>query len=728
MNLATKIIYLKESEKDIFKALKTQGIQTKNFEYKFKELFQRVYNNEVGYYSFIQDNILYKLIILPKTIAINSPNREKEFINYLLHFYRVNNKYSQSFENKIPNSVLSLAFEANNKDDNVGEAFELFESYKTIAILKNIEAFFQKHKNYKRVEKSYISQSVKYKLNLAKNIKELDKTKIHQSKKEDILYSQIATISYFALKLFALKKVKNITFNQDKIKNLVNKISSLIARKYLIDKSFSLNLSKLYSQKIAKVFAKKNEHKLLLSNIQSLFGYEQLFSSKEKKSKLRNDFLTSSFFINPSQFYEWYVYDILDKYAKNSGLELKFDKVNQATTTTYLLNKDKAKSKPDFILIDKEKKVAIVLDAKWKNIDTISDITSSDYLKLQFDEKLLRNKEFATLGYLIYPKISLRDNKIEIKYNQKGLYSFNLLEIDMNFTDKKQNNLNFEYDFSKQEQELKEQEQKEIQKNEAIKSKKNIEPKRQEHIKELINANDNDEKEKLYNNFDIELLKESKKLTSSLEEIILPEIKEILNEFEDILEEQSIIFLKSSSTLYAHYKNEDLIFDFSMPASGLWKLIEVELNTSFIWLLRILSSVCNNQSPWKKVCKLNAKIDQTLDSGKRVALSMSDKKDKRYLQSVMLGGIKLLLEDNSTINEFNDYFHDYPEDKQFISILPQLLQDVITFRNEHAHIKAMSKDKFQALWNLLFSKDINTNQLQKLCSFKRNIKVYIKNI
>lgn len=728
MDLQTKTIFLKESEKDVFATLQEQGIETKTFSEKFQYLFNKVYNNEVGYYSFIQDDVLYKFIVLPKSIGINDDEKEKSFVNYLLHYYRINNKYAYDKTKKISNSVLSLAFESNNKTEQVHDPIALFEFHKTRAMLKNIEAFFQKHKHYKRVEQDYISQSIRHKLTLTKNIKEINKSKIHQSKRVDVLYSQIATVSYYVLKLYIQKRLKSTDIHNAKVlKHHVMKINSLIARKYGVDKGFSLSLPKLYGHKVTKVFQKKDEYKMLLVNLRSLFGYEQLYKDSQNLASVRHDLYTSSFFIEPSMFYEWYVYDILKEYADANGKTIKFDK-KEGTTTQYFLNENPKSSNPDFVLCDEEQKVNIVIDTKWKNIIKFGDIKQDDYLKLQFDSTLLEHNKYGTVSDLVYPKIDIEEKVFKVRHDERELYRFNILEIDMNFANK-DNSLFFTYDFEEQAEELKKQESKESNKQSAIVFSEDIQTKRDETVSQLIAAENVETKESLGGLFDEQLCEQGRELVKALDvEIILPEVEELLEEFSDVLEDESIIFLKSTSTIYAHYKDEiSVAFDFSMPASGLWKLIEVELNTSFIWQLRILSLVCDKHNPWDKICKRNARIYQDLDNNKKVSLSMSDKKDKSKLQSVMLGGIKLLLEDKSTLDEFNAYFILHEEDSHFIkNVLPDIIAEVSIFRNEHAHIKAMSKDIFEKLWNLLFGKDtVGNSELHKLLILKRNMKVYI---
>jgi hypothetical protein len=261
-----------------------------------------MYNNEVGYYIFEQVKQIYKIIILPKTIDEKSPTAQKDFVNYLLHYHRVNNKYRFDTTKQIPNSLLSLAFEENNQDENNSHnPIEEFEYYKYKSILESIEYFFKKHKNYKKVQVDYKSQDIKYKLNLSKNIKELDKTKIHQTQSLDVLYSKIATITHGSLKLFAKIRIDIIKDEQYK-KQLIQearKVISFITKKYPIDKNYKFSLSKLNNSKTTKVYSRKSDTKLLLVDIKSLFGFEQMYQDNNLYVNNRYDLTTTSFFINP---------------------------------------------------------------------------------------------------------------------------------------------------------------------------------------------------------------------------------------------------------------------------------------------------------------------------------------------------------------------------------------------------------------------------------------------
>ncbi len=721
-------IFLRENEKDIFQALKNQGIKTKVFEYRLAELFNRVYNNYVGYYLFKQDDVVYKMIVLPKTIE-PSDSAEKEFVDYLLHYYRIKNIHKLDKERNIPNSLLQLAFKSNNSIDSGHNFLEKFQSHRYRAILQDIEEFFKRHKNSKRIKQDYVSQSIKYTLNLKRNIKELDKTKIHQTQSKDVVFSMLATVTYNALKLFVAQKYSGLEKqHRDEVFKEVKRVQSILLKKYKIERGYKLSLATLQGIKLVKLFSKTEENRQLLVDIKSLFGFEQMYKDDTVSIDYRQDLTTTSLFINPSNFYEWYVYDILKKYADDNAKIIEFDKNNSETTTNYYLNKRIRAAMPDYILTDKVNKIKVVIDAKWKNVSKPSDIESGDYLKLKFDVSLWESKGYGVSSYLIYPNINIEENSYNIFVADKSVFNFNTIEIDMAF-EKYDNSLEFDFDVLELQERIEVEEQKQTIKHSGAESSVAIEPIRDTLISELIQAENEERKEELGGLFDEALYIESQKLVQTLDkEIVLPQVQKILDEFQDIMEDESITFIKSTSTIYGYYKHEEsVVFDFSMPGSGLWKLIEVELNTSFIWQLRITSQVCNNQEPWKKICKKNAKIDQELDNGRKVSLSMSDMKDKSKLQSVMLGGIKLLLDDTSTLNEFNSFFTRFNDDKEFINIkLLDIISKIIMFRNEHAHIKAMTKETFEALWDLLFIEDNDgKNIIQRLLMFKRNMKVYI---
>ena len=714
MNLSVKPIFLKENEKDIFRSLQNQGIDTTKFEHHFIDLFNKMYNNEVGYYIFEQDEQIYKIIILPKTIDEKSPTVQKDFVNYLLHYHRVNNKYKFDKTKQIPNSLLSLAFEENNDDkNNSHNPIEEFEYYKYKSILESIEVFFKRHKNYKKVQVDYKSQDIKYKLNLLKNIKELDKTKIHQTQSIEMMYSQIATITHGALKLFAKRRIdiiKDVQYKKQLIQE-TKKVISFIAKKYPIDKNYKFSLSKLNNSKTTKVYSKKSDTKLLLVDIKSLFGFEQMYEDNNLYVNNRYDLTTTSFFIDPILFYEWYVYDILKDFASTNNYKILFDKDKENKTIieydliSKMFEKDTARSSnPDYILIDEEKKIKIVLDAKWKNIEKLGDIKSSDFLKLKHDASLFENS-YKTIPYLIYPNYLSNEDKISISKDDDQAFNFGILQIDMNFA-KDKNNIDFKYDFEELEKQVEKEKYEKYIQGSSEKLTSEIDIHRSKLITQLLNSETTENKEEIFGELDNLLLESALELSEEIDEVISPEIQKILDDFIDVLEPDSKKFLKSASSIYNYYKDKNFEhFDYSMPASGLWKLVELELNTSFVWYVRIKKNVCSKDS------KHNSLLQN--DESFKVGWVELNKcyKNSNILQSLMLGEIRFLSGNHGIKPLVNNQF---VSDELF-----NFLKQIIDIRNEHAHIKAMSLEKFQELNDLLF---ISESNIKKLLDMKKEIK------
>jgi hypothetical protein len=725
MSLLTKTIFLKENEKNIFQALYDQRIETKVFENKLADLFNRVYNNYVGYYIFRQDGIVYKLIVLPKILDKNDVDVEKDFVNYLIHYYRIKSKYKDLYKEDatkyISDSLLSLAFDDNKDEKNSHKLLDKFEFYKYKSILENIEKFFKKHKNYKKINIDYKSQGIKYKLNLAKNIKELDKTKIHQTQTIDMMYSMIATITYNALKIFISKRLK--VLNRDEkngLQNYSKKINNFIAKKYNIDRNYKLTLSKLNSSKVKKVFTKKKETKQLLVDIKSLFGFEQMYKDDEVSVSNRYDLTTTSFFIDPILFYEWYVYDILKEYTSTNDKIILFDKIDAQTTRKYKValledNKEK-KSKLDYVIVDENENIKIVIDAKWKEIDRLTKIDSSDYLKLKFDSELLTKDSYKTISYLVYPNIKIENGKVNISIDENIYFNFNILQIDMDFDKQK---LDFVHNYEELSTQIKKEQKEVIVKTHSEQLTDDIKENRTDLIVKLLNEESLENKEEILSELDTKLIEYAEKLNEDIEEQLTDEVIEILENYKDDLEEDSIKFLKSSSSIYSYYKDKNYEhFDYSMPGSGLWKLVELELNTSFSWFLRIKSNVCNNTCPWTNISNARRSITQDLASGKRVKLNQYEHENNTKLQGLMLGGINLLLEDSNTVSEFDKISE---LDRTFFpQFLIGFVRQVIVLRNEHAHIKAMSLEKFEELYNVLFN--FEDSNVVKFLEFKKRIK------
>jgi len=416
-----KIIFLKENERDIFFTLAKQGFSVdklKNQLYDY--ISKKVHNNDVGYFIFRENGKIYKLIVLPKIIR-EGERAERDFIEYLIEYFRLNNIYRFDKRVKISNSILQLLIKSQREDSTSHDRLEEFDFFRKKATILSIEKFFKKHKNSKRVYQDYTSQSIKNRLNLKRNIQEINKSRIHQIERKTISYSNIATITYFALKLYSKLNIGN------KILDDIKRVNNYLLKKFTIDRGYKLTFDSLQSLKVDRVFSKNMETRELLLDIKSLFGFEQMYSDSKINIKYRDDLETSSLFINPSNFYEWYVYDKLKDYANRNSMTIQFDK-KEGTKTKYFINNYQKSSNPDYILTDESKKLKIVIDAKWKVVEKIGDIISQDYLKLKFDSELLEKRGYKTILYLVYPHIYIKEKEFKVKFNEKTIFNFSILE------------------------------------------------------------------------------------------------------------------------------------------------------------------------------------------------------------------------------------------------------------------------------------------------------------
>ncbi|HIP27150.1 MAG TPA: hypothetical protein EYG80_05790 [Flavobacteriaceae bacterium] len=385
MTSSTNAIFVNENE-NIFEACANHELMV-NAEIRkhLKFISHKANNNYIGYYQFLgEDDVYYKIYILPKTtprVENNEELNKKNFIGLLSKYYELKQRYG-SVKSKIVNkNIIDFSFE-NDKKENKSDELDDFIAYKYNDALQTIESFFKRHKNALSQELKFHSQSIRHRLDLKQNIIELDKSKIHQRKKEPYLYSKLAEISIEVLQYFIKHKEKNKV-----AKKLKNKIKS----KYSIDKNFSFKTKEIVSKKVLKLFKKSDEKELYLAFL-TLLGIESYFEDNTYKEmiKLHNQ---HAHFFRPEKLFEWVVYDdLINKYGK--------DAVSKEHKQSYKLAGEDRESKPDFVI--QYENVTMVIDAKWKILKTKKDITFEDVAKLRRDGIILDN---ISKSLLIYPQI-----------------------------------------------------------------------------------------------------------------------------------------------------------------------------------------------------------------------------------------------------------------------------------------------------------------------------------
>jgi len=374
---------------------------------KLKFISDKQSNNYIGYFQFKTHNKYVKIYVLPKiTPKINNDDETNiaNFHKFLQKYYNIKDKYNFIKPKIIDSNIIDLNF----------SSIENLILTKYQNSLKVIFNFFKKHKKHKYIDTEYLSQSIKGKLNISKNIIEPNKSIIHQYKKEVINHSKLAFISSFAIKYFKKNILVNINDISNELHTSSKKSLNLINQKFNKDTNMSLNINSILSRKIRKLF-KKNDEKLLLHSIFILLGMDEYHSNH------KTDNMVSVFF-RPEKLYELIVYDNLISNYQN--YQIKADFKGETTTSYNLIGNSvtyKNDSQPDFIVESDDE--IIIIDAKWKLLNDKPKL--DDTLKLERDLKVIesiKNKK----AYLYYPIININSNNFRIDYSD---FTFSVKEV-----------------------------------------------------------------------------------------------------------------------------------------------------------------------------------------------------------------------------------------------------------------------------------------------------------
>jgi len=363
---------------------------------EFAKISAKVFNSRVGYIAFEgKEKSLYKVYVVPKILDTNMANQElkKKFFQYMKRAFELIGKYGKKYYEEFENYDTILLFHKR------GRAFIDFEdviSFKYSKVLQDIYLYFQKHMAYKVKHEAYYSQTLKHKLDLKRNIKELDKSKIHQIKKDILVYSKLAFITYQVLNTFQKTKLRILDkITRKNLEYLVNKLKNLLRRKYKADTSKSMNVKRLLSSSIKTLF-RKTEDKKLYSLLLSLLSEEIKMDDKDKEITVIPNIIT--FFVSPEKIYELHVFDCFSSKLKSENVKFQESKEYEVVIN----RKSKAKKSISDILI-KIKNSTLLIDVKWKILE--KEPSDEDILKLERDVKVWKESGMKLIPILIYPKI-----------------------------------------------------------------------------------------------------------------------------------------------------------------------------------------------------------------------------------------------------------------------------------------------------------------------------------
>ena len=213
----------------------------------------------------------------------------------------------------------------------------------------------------------------------------------------------------------------------------------------------------------------------------------------------------------------------------------------------------------------------------------------------------------------------------------------------------------------------------------------------------------------------------------------------------ELLDPESRRFLETSRIVEAAAVQsgyED--FDFAAAACPLWKLIERELNLSVGWLIRLLREVASGESPWRPRADLDplarVRVQTGEHPGQEIELNERNVLDQGLLRGLMLGPIRYLLgygAHNGLRAEILSQAigGDWPQDRLDTFLfsprrgsLAKTVAKVIGLRNEHAHVKAMSRKEFDAIKKTVLGRldDAHRSLLVHVLTLKAAIHAFVE--
>jgi len=651
-------------------------LDTIKFKNEIGNVFKKANNNYVGYHLFKENEQFYKIFVLPKHIKVPSTTEGaeavqaiKEFVDYLKVYYNIKVKYPE-YQPKSLNikSSFDLAFES-KQDNSSAQDIEQFVFMKYRVILQDILKFFDTHKSHKKVQTDYISQTIKHKINLVKNIKEINKTKIHQNKSEDMIFSQIATLTYGVVKIFIKQKVNLIKSESDKeiLFRLATKLKNILQKKYNIDKGFELNISKLLMSKNFKPFQKSQMSKQLYSNLLSLFGIENFYDEKENK-ELNRSIQSESFFIRPEKLYEWIVYDNLIEHYQKDIIKKEF--VSTYTLKSTVSDSKEIESKPDVVLINNKQNSVYVIDAKWKMLGSnIPD--TADILKLKRDCETLSKIYKVVYAMLVYPHIEKNGYFQEYLHGSKSESTFNFYVHQLDVDARKKIHID-EIDNR-------------AFKNPLIESFDNKLFRISKRKQEQFNLLSNEIASYIDKNYSEDNIFEHYK-----------QIKDFLESGLDISDRMEQLIKMAVKVVYYLDNLSENYLDYTLPASSIWKAIETELKEP-------IRSMIGDMSYYKEQI--------TLGTYKLIFSNIERHKNKKGNRG-------------DTYRAFHPLLDLLSKDA---SLYKELFNNLTDDRNLYTHEEIMNKEDFkESILKDIFSSSENKANIIDIIKLKTIIQEYKK--
>lgn len=360
-------------------------------------------NNRIGAYQFRNKNNESDLIvILPKLIKLSPHSQqaelESEFIRYMSKYHQLAQNYKGKIgDKKRQDNILNID---PKKINSIDDCFK--EKYRQS--LNQILMFFRKHKATQYKREHYSSHSVNDSLDLQNNMLEFNKSIVHQTRDIEVNYSELANITMACLKTFEQKVL--VLLNSSEIDSLIkittNQLQKCIHNKFELQKK-QLNIKLLLNRKTRKVFEKRQSSHSLYQNLLVLLGADQFSDTDMFISDM------AAIFYSPEKMFELHVHDVLNEHFPNLvSYQPTISSILMDVSDTKKTKLASHSNSPDHI-IKVTAKLWIVADSKWKNVNSLGEISEPDVLKLIRDKKSILsqegNSDIDVKALLIYPVI-----------------------------------------------------------------------------------------------------------------------------------------------------------------------------------------------------------------------------------------------------------------------------------------------------------------------------------
>jgi len=306
---------------------------------------------------------------------------------------------------------------------------EEFIRYKYEHALNILDKFFRKHNKTRIRHISYSSQSIENRIDLKRNVLSIDKSNVFQIKKEIESYSKIALIAEQALQRFKKDKICNFTTGSELLHQKSNSILNCIHKKYKVKQGFIFRDRDIITNKIVKLFRKNQELKEVLEALLIIIGLEH-YKSEDYSSEVQKLPNMIALFFNPSDLYEWVVYDHL-KINTINGAVFNVKEISEEYQLITKKGNYPRFSEPDFIVLEND--LITIVDAKWKILENVTDILFADIAKLERDCLIRKPKNKEKMkAQLIYPKVQfVPDEYNPISQSYSPNFKFEIKQVEV---------------------------------------------------------------------------------------------------------------------------------------------------------------------------------------------------------------------------------------------------------------------------------------------------------